>query len=85
LQDILPIKEYLGALTQNKNCSARRAAGVSRRCKAVPVLAISRGVRLAPARGQSGEQSAPAAPARRGLQLVAGGSGRLETVFAGRT
>ena len=63
-QDILPIKENLGTLAQNK-ISARRATGVSRRANRAGA-GVSRRVHLAQTRGQSGEQSAPAPPARRG-------------------
>ena len=63
-QDILPIKENLGTLVARSD-SAGRAAGVSRRASRAGA-GVSRGVHLAQTHGQSGEQSAPAPPARRG-------------------
>jgi hypothetical protein len=62
-QDILPIKENPGNARANR--SARRAARISRRAIRAGA-GVSRRVHLAQTHGQSGEQSAPAPPARRG-------------------
>ncbi len=63
-QDILPIKENLGTLGARFR-AADHAPGVSRRANAARA-GVSRRVRLAQTRGQPGEQSAAAPPARRG-------------------